>query len=59
MTKAPDPAPEANEDLPATTSRWSVGRVISAAAGVGAIALGVAAVLFPRDGTEKKGKGRG
>ncbi len=56
MTKAPDPVPETNKDIPAKTSRWSVGRVMSAAAGVGAIALGVAAVLFPRDGTEKKGK---
>lgn len=29
--------------------RWSLGKIIGATAGVGAIAIGVAAVLFPRD----------
>lgn len=38
---------------------WSVGRIIGAAAGVGAIAIGVAAVLFPReDKPEPKKKKR-
>jgi hypothetical protein len=36
---------------------WSIGKIVGAAAGVGAIAIGVAAVLFPRDNppaTKKK-----
>ncbi|WP_085810673.1 hypothetical protein [Sphingomonas sp. TZW2008] len=36
---APSPSP----------ARWSVGTIVGAAAGVGAIAIGVAAILFPRD----------
>lgn len=39
---------------------WSAGKIVGAAAGIGAIAIGVAAVLFPRDGaaTPKKVKKR-
>ncbi|MDF2605407.1 hypothetical protein [Sphingomonas sp.] len=29
--------------------RWSLGKIAGATAGIGAIAIGVAAVLFPRD----------
>lgn len=32
-----------------TKQGWSIGKIVGAAAGVGAIAIGVAAVLFPRD----------
>lgn len=39
---------------------WSLGKIVGAAAGVGAIAIGVAAVLFPRDSaaSSKKTKKR-
>ncbi|OWK31372.1 hypothetical protein [Sphingomonas dokdonensis] len=39
---------------------WSIGKIVGAAAGVGAIAIGVAAVLFPRDSaaSSKKTKKR-
>jgi hypothetical protein len=39
---------------------WSIGKIAGAAAGIGAIAIGVAAVLFPRDSaaTPKKTKKR-
>ena len=39
---------------------WSFGKIVGAAAGVGAIAIGVAAVLFPRESapTGKKGKAK-
>ncbi|QNE33129.1 hypothetical protein F1C10_15195 [Sphingomonas sp. NBWT7] len=33
----------------ASPARWSLGTIVGAAAGVGAIAIGVAAILFPRD----------
>lgn len=32
---------------------WSLGRIVGAAAGVGAVAIGVAAVLFPREAPAK------
>ena len=35
---------------------WSLGRIVGATAGVGAIAIGVAAVLFPREGTPEPKK---
>lgn len=54
MTKTPDPVDVEPVMQPATRSRWSVTRVVSAVAGVGAVAIGVAAVLFPRDGGEKQ-----
>ncbi len=47
---APGPADEWAE--PVTARGWSLGRIIGAAAGVGAIAFGVAAVLFPRESAD-------
>lgn len=42
--------PSASEEWAEPTRGWSLGRIVGAAAGVGAIAFGVAAVLFPREG---------
>lgn len=42
--------------MPAAKRSWSMGRIVGAAAGVGAIAIGVAAVLFPREGKPQPGK---
>jgi hypothetical protein len=42
---------------PSPKRGWSVGRIVGAAAGVGAIAIGIAAVLFPRE-APAKGKGK-
>ena len=33
--------------------KWSVGKIVGAVAGVGAVAIGVAAVLFPREAEAK------
>lgn len=46
----PAPPQKTEEEWAEPRRGWSVGRIVGAAAGVGAIAIGVAAVLFPRDG---------
>lgn len=57
----PPAPPRATDEWAEPTSRgWSLGKIVGAAAGVGAIAIGVAAVLFPRDSAPapKKKKNR-
>ena len=49
---APPTATTADDDgwaTPEPKHGWSLGKIVGAAAGVGAIAIGVAAVLFPRE----------
>ncbi len=57
----PPSPPKATEEWAEPASGgWSLGKIVGAAAGIGAIAIGVAAVLFPRDGKPqpKKKKSR-
>lgn len=48
------PARSTEEWAKPEPSGWSLGRILGAAAGVAAIAIGVAAVLFPREGSEQR-----
>jgi hypothetical protein len=56
---SPPSPPTAKDEGWATPAShgWSLGRTLGAAAGIGAIAIGVAAVLFPRE-APAKGKGK-
>jgi hypothetical protein len=55
-TSAPAPVKSAKSIPADLASGWSLGKIFGAAAGVGAIAIGVAAILFPRDGKAKPTK---
>ncbi len=48
-------APDSSEGwaTPEAARGWSLGRIVGAAAGIGAVAIGVAAVLFPREAPAK------
>ena len=50
------PQPSASEEWAEPSRGWSLGRIVGAAAGVGAIAIGVAAVLFPRESKPEQKK---
>ncbi len=52
----PPAPPKAEEWAEPAPSSWSLGKILGAAAGVGAIAIGVAAVLFPREGQSQPKK---